>query len=79
MPCSGVLSKCSPTTNSAMPPSSSAAATARDLRAGLPDLEDERGRGFFLLMQMVDELRVDRTADGSGLLFIAVKSYVVPG
>jgi anti-sigma regulatory factor (Ser/Thr protein kinase) len=45
---------------------------------GIPDLEDERGRGFFLLMQMVDELRVDRTADGAGLLFIAIKSYVSP-
>jgi len=39
-----------------------------------PDLEDERGRGFYLLAQMVDELRVDRSRDGKGLAFVARKS-----
>jgi anti-sigma regulatory factor (Ser/Thr protein kinase) len=39
----------------------------------LPDLEDERGRGFFLLVQMVDELTVTRSADGKGLCFTARK------
>ena len=34
---------------------------------GLPDLEDERGRGLFLLAEMVDELRVSRSPDGRGL------------
>jgi anti-sigma regulatory factor (Ser/Thr protein kinase) len=42
---------------------------------GLPDLEDERGRGFFLLAQMVDELGVEATADGSGLAFRASRRY----
>jgi anti-sigma regulatory factor (Ser/Thr protein kinase) len=41
----------------------------------MPDLEDERGRGFFLLTQMVDSLRVDRSADGRGLVFTAVRTY----
>jgi anti-sigma regulatory factor (Ser/Thr protein kinase) len=39
----------------------------------LPDLEDERGRGFFLLVQMVDRLTVERSSDGKGLLFVAEK------
>ena len=39
----------------------------------LPDLDDERGRGFFLMMAMVDELRVDRSADGKGLSITALK------
>ncbi len=42
---------------------------------GIPDLEDERGRGFFLLVQMVDELTVARSADGKGLTFRACKSH----
>ncbi len=40
----------------------------------LPDLEDERGRGFFLLIQMVDKLSVVASQDGKGLEFIARKS-----
>jgi anti-sigma regulatory factor (Ser/Thr protein kinase) len=40
----------------------------------LPDLEDERGRGFFLLMQEVDKLSVAPSEDGKGLEFIARKS-----
>lgn len=39
----------------------------------LPDLEDERGRGFFLLVQMVDELRVRVSPDGKGLEIFAAK------
>ena len=42
---------------------------------GLPDLEDERGRGFFLLAQMVDRLDVTRSADGRGLTFLAVREH----
>ena len=38
---------------------------------GLPDLENERGRGFFLMAQMVDSLEVKRSEDGLGLLLIA--------
>lgn len=45
----------------------------------LPDLEDERGRGFFLLVQMVDELRVNRSADGKGLEILAAKRTLVSG
>ena len=41
----------------------------------LPDLEDERGRGFFLLKQMVDRIEVDRSDDGLGLSFRALRSY----
>lgn len=44
----------------------------------LPDLEDERGRGFFLLLGMLDQLSVDRSGDGLGLVFIAVKAYESP-
>jgi len=38
---------------------------------GVPDLEDERGRGFFLLAQLVDALEVRRSPDGLGLELIA--------
>ena len=41
----------------------------------LPDLDDERGRGFYLLARMVDSLRVEKTSDGRGLLFHAVRRY----
>ncbi len=34
---------------------------------GLPDLEHERGRGFFLISQMVDEITVERSESGRGL------------
>ena len=37
--------------------------------AQLPDLEDERGRGLFLMRQMVDSMEVDPSADGRGLTF----------
>ena len=51
----------------------------RDLIAppdGFPDLEDERGRGFFLLAQMVDALEVRRSPDGRGLELIARRRAV---
>ena len=37
--------------------------------AQLPELEDERGRGLFLMHQMVDSMQVDSSADGRGLTF----------
>ncbi len=40
---------------------------------GMPDLEDERGRGLFLLAQMVDRLEVERSSDGRGLTFVATR------
>jgi anti-sigma regulatory factor (Ser/Thr protein kinase) len=39
---------------------------------GIPDLEDERGRGFFLLAQMV-ELSVLMNESGDGLILRAVR------
>jgi anti-sigma regulatory factor (Ser/Thr protein kinase) len=41
---------------------------------GVPDLEDERGRGFFLMAQMVDSLEVRRSADGLGIEMVARRS-----
>jgi anti-sigma regulatory factor (Ser/Thr protein kinase) len=43
---------------------------------GMPDLEDERGRGLFLMASMVDTLDVERSADGRGLVMIAVRKHV---
>ena len=40
-----------------------------------PDLEDERGRGFFLLAGMLDSLTVAKSADGRGLVFCAVREH----
>lgn len=42
---------------------------------GLPDLEDERGRGFFLLSTMVDAMSVRRTENGRGLVLCAEKRH----
>ncbi|MEM9799754.1 MAG: carboxylating nicotinate-nucleotide diphosphorylase [Planctomycetota bacterium] len=42
--------------------------------SGFPDLEDERGRGFFLLAQMVDAIDVSRSHDGLGLSLEARRS-----
>jgi len=42
----------------------------------MPDLEDERGRGFFLILNMVDEIGVERSEDGLGLLFRVTRAYV---
>ena len=41
----------------------------------LPDLTDERGRGFFLLRSMVDKIAVEKTDDGRGLEFEASASW----
>jgi anti-sigma regulatory factor (Ser/Thr protein kinase) len=43
--------------------------------AQLPDLEDERGRGLFLMRQMVDSMEVDPSADGRGLTFRIVRRH----
>jgi anti-sigma regulatory factor (Ser/Thr protein kinase) len=40
-----------------------------------PDLEDERGRGFFLLGQLVEQMDVEPSRDGRGLLFTATRTY----
>lgn len=37
----------------------------------LPGAVDERGRGFFLLKSMLEEIKVERSDDGQGLVFIA--------
>ena len=42
-------------------------------RDGLPDLSDDRGRGFFLLLDMLDDLRIDVSPDEKGLRVIAVR------
>ena len=42
------------------------------------DLEDDRGRGLFLLKMNVDELEVQRSSDGRGLTFRAQKAYGRP-
>jgi anti-sigma regulatory factor (Ser/Thr protein kinase) len=46
---------------------------------GPPDLEDERGRGFYLLAQMVDSLEVRRREDGRGLVLRAVRKGSAAG
>ena len=43
-----------------------------------PDLEDERGRGFFLLAGMLDSLTVAKSADGRGLVFRATRAHGRP-
>ena len=43
-----------------------------------PALDDERGRGFFLLGQMLHSLRVEKSHDGLGLTFHAVHRYARP-
>ena len=49
---------------------------ARRLSHGsAPDLEEDRGRGFFLVKQMVDALHVGRSPDGRGLEFTAVRTW----
>ena len=42
--------------------------------SGIPDLEDERGRGFFLLAQMVDAIDVSASGDGLGIALEARKT-----
>jgi anti-sigma regulatory factor (Ser/Thr protein kinase) len=43
--------------------------------AETPDVDDDRGRGFFLLSQMVDSLDVEPSADGLGVEFVAVRKF----
>ena len=38
---------------------------------GLPDLDDERGRGFFLLLGMLTSLKVESSRTGQGIALIA--------
>jgi len=45
--------------------------------SGFPDLEDERGRGFFLMAQMVDQMSVRRSQDGLGLTIFAVHAFQI--
>ncbi len=40
-----------------------------------PALEDDRGRGLFLMRKMVDEVAVLPSADGQGLTFRATKRH----
>lgn len=39
----------------------------------LPDTTDDRGRGLFLLAQMVDRMEVERSESGTGLTFHATR------
>ncbi len=47
----------------------------RDLlsKSELPDLEDDRGRGLYLMRTTVDRLDVTKSADGKGLCITAVR------
>ena len=42
---------------------------------GMPDLEDERGRGFYLMAQLVDRMQVGRSEAGNGLVITATREY----
>jgi anti-sigma regulatory factor (Ser/Thr protein kinase) len=42
---------------------------------GVPDLEDDRGRGLFLMRSSVERLVVERSDDGRGLKVTAVREY----
>jgi anti-sigma regulatory factor (Ser/Thr protein kinase) len=42
---------------------------------GFPDLEDERGRGFYLMAQMVDRMQVRASEDGLGLTLTATREF----
>lgn len=46
---------------------------------GLPDLEDERGRGLFLVAQMCAEIHARSRANGLGLAITAVRAYGAGG
>lgn len=41
----------------------------------MPDLEDERGRGFFLMRQMVDRVQVEPGRNGRGLRVSTVRDF----
>ena len=40
-----------------------------------PDLEDERGRGFFLMKELTDRMTVEPSENGRGLAIIAARQY----
>jgi len=44
---------------------------------GLPDLENDRGRGFFLMLGMLEKLSVQRSPDEKGLEIIAVRRAAI--
>ncbi len=44
----------------------------------LPDLEDERGRGFFLLLGMLTSLKVESARTGKGIALIAELVFECP-
>jgi anti-sigma regulatory factor (Ser/Thr protein kinase) len=48
-------------------------------RDGLPDLSDDRGRGFFLLLDMLQDLRIVVSPDEKGLEVIAVRHVELGG
>ena len=41
----------------------------------MPDLEDDRGRGLFLMREMVDRVEVSASDDGRGLTISVTKSH----
>ena len=41
----------------------------------MPDLEDDRGRGLFLMREMVDRIEVSSSDDGRGLTVSVTKSH----
>lgn len=43
--------------------------------AQLPDAEDERGRGLYMIRQMVDTMEVDPSTDGRGLTFRITRQH----
>lgn len=43
--------------------------------SALPDMEDDRGRGLYLMRSAVDRLEVARSADGRGLKIVAVRGH----
>ena len=47
--------------------------------ADLPDLEDERGRGFFLISGLCQSLSVRQRKDGKGLVVTAVRLNAARG
>jgi anti-sigma regulatory factor (Ser/Thr protein kinase) len=43
--------------------------------AQLPDVEDERGRGLYMMRQMVDSMEVDHSDDRRGLTFRITRQH----
>lgn len=40
-----------------------------------PDVEDERGRGIYLIRSLTDEISIEVAPDGRGLVIVATKRY----